>query len=251
MTDVSYPRYYSMLSIEYISIKAKIMKELLNKYLIWILYLLLATGINTYGQTQGCNFKPGNITLTLAGQTQAPTVVSYVVLLDANNIITYKSTPNNTTLYNVRVGGYQAASITYDMNQSIIPNIEVGSDFNNLEHCLKSNTVDLSVCDCNTYSSTITVPPANGINPQYVLTNGRGIIQAISTSTTFNNLTNDVYNLYVVCGNGSISNLTIGGKITNIAASNFCMPNPLPYIICTPDCVPLCVPISVVRTRTR
>jgi hypothetical protein len=89
----------------------------------------------------------------------------------------------------VTVGSYKAVAITWDNSQANAPVVEVGLNLNNVDHCWKSTAVDMSICDCNTTTNSITVPISTGVNPQYVLTNGRGVIQSIQSSTTFSGLT--------------------------------------------------------------
>jgi hypothetical protein len=184
----------------------------------------------------------------LTGQSQGTNIVTYIVLVDGGNIIKYKSALNATTIDNVAVGSYKAVAITWDNSQANAPVVEVGLNLNNVDHCWKSTAVDMSICDCNTTTNSITVPISAGVNPQYVLTNGRGVIQSIQSSTTFSGLTNDVYNVYVACGIGTKPNLLVGSNIKLVTTSDLCEPIPLPYVVCVAECAPvICMPMTVMK----
>ncbi|MDI9867379.1 hypothetical protein QM480_23755 [Flectobacillus sp. DC10W] len=229
------------------------MKKLVQKYFVIakvLQIILFVTFVNTVviGQNLGCNFKPGTITLNLTGQSQGSNIVTYIVLVDGGNIIKYKSALNATTIDNVVVGSYKAVAVTWDNTQANAPVLEIGLNLNNVDHCWKSIAVDMSICDCNTTTNSITVPVSTGLNPQYVLTNGRGVIQAIQPSTTFSGLTNDVYNVYVACGIGTAPNLLVGSNIKLVTTSDLCEPIPLPYVVCVAECAPvICLPMTVLK----
>lgn len=233
--------------------KIKDMGKMIQKYFgaiktIQIIGLIMATSVLALGQNLGCNFKPGTITLNLTGQSQGANIVTYVVLVDGGNVIRYKSGMNAATIDNVTVGSYKAVAVTWDNTQTNVPTLEVGVNLNSVDHCWKSTSVDLSICDCNTTTNSITVPVSLGINPQYVLTNGRGVIQSIQTSTTFSGLANEVYNVYVACGMGTKPNLLVGSNIKLVSTSDLCESIPLPYVVCVPECAPvICLPMTVVR----
>ncbi|NBB31602.1 hypothetical protein [Cellulophaga sp. BC115SP] len=229
------------------------MKNLIQKYFVTlralqIILFVAVTSAVSLGQNLGCNFKPGTITLNLTGQSQGTNIVTYIVLVDGGNIIKYKSALNATTIDNVAVGSYKAVAITWDNSQANAPVVEVGLNLNNVDHCWKSTAVDMSICDCNTTTNSITVPISAGVNPQYVLTNGRGVIQSIQSSTTFSGLTNDVYNVYVACGIGTKPNLLVGSNIKLVTTSDLCEPIPLPYVVCVAECAPvICMPMTVMK----
>jgi len=229
------------------------MKNLIQKYFVTvralqIILFVAVTSAVSLGQNLGCNFKPGTITLNLTGQSQGTNIVTYIVLVDGGNIIKYKSALNATTIDNVAVGSYKAVAITWDNSQANAPVVEVGLNLNNVDHCWKSTAVDMSICDCNTTTNSITVPISAGLNPQYVLTNGRGVIQSIQSSTTFSGLTNDVYNVYVACGIGTKPNLLVGSNIKLVTTSDLCEPIPLPYVVCVAECAPvICMPMTVMK----
>lgn len=213
-----------------------------------ILVLLIFCSFSIYGQTLGCNFKPGTIQLSLIGQSQGNTIESYVVLVDGGNIIRYKSSVNTGTINAVNVGSYKAIAITWDKTQANIPSVEVGKNISDVNHCWKSTSLDISICDCNTSTNSITVPVTAGISPRYILTDGKGIIQQIQTSTTFSGLSNGIYNQYTVCETGM--NIEVGSRITTIPNSNFCNIIPLSYVVCLLECEPIiCAPLVVSKIR--
>jgi hypothetical protein len=233
--------------------KNKIMKNSIQKYFVTIralqvILLVAVASAVTLGQNLGCNFKPGTITLNLTGQSQGTNIVTYIVLVDGGNVIKFKSGLNSTTIDNVTVGSYKAVAITWDNSQANAPVVEVGLNLNDVDHCWKSTAVDMSICDCNTTTNSITVPISTGVNPQYVLTNGRGVIQSIQSSTTFSGLNNDVYNVYVACGIGTKPNLLVGSNIKLVTTSDLCEPIPLPYVVCVAECAPvICMPMTVMK----
>lgn len=203
-------------------------------------------------QQMGCNYKAGDITFQLIGQSQGSNIVSQIVLVDGGDIIRYKSLPNQTTISNVFGGSYKAIAITYDQTQSPLPVIETGSNITLVGNCLKSIPVTISVCDCNTNINEITANiPVTGTTQQFVLTNGKGVIQKVSSKAHFEGLTNGVYNLYSVCGSAeSIQNVVVGGNIRNLPTENLCMATPLSYVVCLPDCKSeLCLPFIVVKRK--
>lgn len=199
-------------------------------------------------QTLGCNFKPGTIQLNLSGQSIGTNIVSYVVLVDGGNIIRYKSVVNSGTIEAVGVGSYKAVAITWDNSQLNLPSLEIGKNFTEIDHCLKSTAVDISICDCNTTTNSITVPSSVGLSPQYLLTDGRGVIQQVQSGTTFSGLSNGVYNHYVLCNTNP--SLVIGTKITTIPSTDFCRIVPLSYVVCVAECAPvICVPMVIAKIR--
>jgi len=188
------------------------MKKYFPKSFLLLLSLLMMCSFTVCSQTLGCNFKPGTIQLNLSGQSIGTNIVSYVVLVDGGNIIRYKSVVNSGTIEAVGVGSYKAVAITWDNSQLNLPSLEIGKNFTEIDHCLKSTAVDISICDCNTTTNSITVPSSVGLSPQYLLTDGRGVIQQVQSGTTFSGLSNGVYNHYVLCNTNP--SLVIGTKIT-------------------------------------
>lgn len=210
---------------------------------------LLSKGV--YSQSLGCNYKPGDITLILIGQSQGSNISSQIVLIDAGNIIRYKSEINQTTLFNVAIGSYKAVAITFDNH--VIPAVEVGKTIDEINNCLKSTAIVLNICDCNSSDNFISANlQIAGNNQQYVLTNGRGDILQIQTKPNFQSITNGVYNLYATCSDNSqqITGLVIGGSIRNISSTNLCLATPLSYVVCLQECkLEICVPFSITKIR--
>ena len=125
---------------------------------IFYIRLLLFLGLfllskEEYAQSLGCNFKPGDITLILSGQSQGANISSQVVLIDGGNIVRYKSLINQTTLFNVGTGSYKAVAITFD--NSVIPTVEVGKTIDDISNCLKTGAIPLNICDCNSSANRI------------------------------------------------------------------------------------------------
>jgi len=225
-----------------------VMKKYFPKSFLLLLSLLMICGYTMLGQTLGCNFKPGTIQLNLNGQSVGANIVSYVVLVDGGNIIRYKSVVNSGTIDAVGVGSYKAVAITWDNTQSNLPSLEIGKNLGDIDHCLKSTAVDLSICDCNTTTNSVTVPNSVGLSPQYILTDGRGVIQQVQNGTTFSGLSNGVYNHYVLC-NTNLS-AVIGTKITTLPSTDFCRIMPLSYVVCVAECAPvICVPMVIAKIR--
>lgn len=224
------------------------MKKYFPKSFLLLSSLLMMCSFTVCSQTLGCNFKPGTIQLNLSGQSIGANIVSYVVLVDGGNIIRYKSVVNSGTIEAVGVGSYKAIAITWDNSQSNLPSLEIGKNFTEIDHCLKSTAVDISICDCNTTTNSITVPSSVGLSPQYLLTDGRGVIQQVQSGTTFSGLSNGVYNHYVLCDTNS--SLAIGAKITTIPSTDFCRIMPLSYVVCVAECAPvICVPMVIAKIR--
>jgi len=224
------------------------MKKYFPKSFLLLLSLLMMCSFTICSQTLGCNFKPGTIQLNLSGQSIGTNIVSYVVLVDGGNIIRYKSVVNSGTIEAVGVGSYKAVAITWDNSQLNLPSLEIGKNFTEIDHCLKSTAVDISICDCNTTTNSITVPSSVGLSPQYLLTDGRGVIQQVQSGTTFSGLSNGVYNHYVLCNTNP--SLVIGAKITTIPSTDFCRIVPLSYVVCVAECAPvICVPMVIAKIR--
>jgi hypothetical protein len=204
-----------------------------------------------FSQNLGCNYKPGDIVLTLTGQTTGSSISSQVILIDANQIIRYKSLVNQTKLFNVAIGSYKAIAITFDNTQQ--PLVEIGKNIDEINNCLKSVAVPLNICDCNSSENFISASlQVKGENQKFVLTNGKGVIQQIANTPYFQGITNGVYNLYVACSgiNQPISGMIIGGSIGNIATANLCMETPLSYVVCLSECkVELCIPYTIIKTK--
>jgi len=205
-------------------------------------------------QNLGCNYKPGDITFNLSGQTQGAQVNTFIVLIDGGNIIRYKSALNQKTLLNVGVGSYQAVAITYDITQNIIPLIEIGTNINLIGNCSKSIAVPISICDCNTNNNFINATlSVTGLNKQYVLTNGKGVIQQISSTANFQGLTDGVYNLYVVCNDVSstLPSVVVGANILGVPSTNLCLSAPLSYVVCLPPSCKenVCIPYTVTKSK--
>ncbi len=225
-----------------------VMKKYYQRNFLLLSSLLIMCSFTVCSQTLGCNFKPGTIQLNLSGQSTGANIVSYVVLVDGGNIIKYKSLVNSGTIDAVSVGSYKAIAITWDNTQSNLPTLDVGKNLNDIEHCWKSTSVELSICDCNTTTNSITVPSSVGASPQYLLTDGKGIIQQVQNGTTFSGLANGVYNHYVVCNTNTSA--VIGTKITTIPATDFCRIMPLSYVVCVAECAPvICVPMIIAKIR--
>lgn len=224
------------------------MKKYFQSSFLLLISVLLLLSLNVFSQTLGCNFKPGAIQLNLSGQSKGTTIVSYVVLVDASNIVRYKSLENSGVIESVNAGSYKAVALTWDTRQENLPKIEIGKNLTEIDHCLKSTTVDLSICDCNTATNSITVPSSVGQSPQYILTDGKGIIQQVQNSTTFSGLNNGVYNHYVLCN--SNSNAIVGAKIMTVPSTDFCRIVPLSYVVCLAECAPvICVPMVIAKIR--
>lgn len=228
-----------------------------TRLLLFLGLFLLSEGI--YAQNLGCNYKPGDITLTLSGQSQGANISSQIMLLDTNNIIRYKSLINQTTLFNVVIGNYKAVAITFD--NRVVPVVEVGKTINDISNCLKSAAIPINICDCNSTDNFISanfpvLSPAVGKGGipaiQYVLTNGKGVILQIQNTPNFQSITNGVYNVYGACADnsGPIAGLALGGSIRNINSTNLCFATPQSYVVCLPECkLEICIPFSITKIR--
>lgn len=204
----------------------------------------------------GCNYKSGDVSVTLSGQSSGANITSKVVLLDANNTIKYISNANSTTLSSVLAGNYSAVGITYDNAQ--IPNLVIGGTLANVTSCYKTTPLSTLVCDCNTLVSVISATPTgqsskSGQINKFVLTNGNGIILQIGDASNYTGLTDGVYNMYAVSYDGgqTINNLSIGSNIQSVSSSCLSISEPVSYIVCLPvNCkADVCIPFTVKKTK--
>lgn len=193
-------------------------------------------------QTSTCNFKAGNVTLVLSGQSTGSNITSQLILTNASGVIQYVSAANNTTLSNVASGNYLAYGVTYDSSTN--PNLAVGGNINSVGFCYKTTSIPLSVCDCNNATGTLAASvsgqtTAAGQVNKYVLTDGKGQILAIDNVPTFTGYGNGVYNIYGVSydGNGTINGLAVNNNISNVSGSCVIVTPGIGYIVCLPELV--------------
>lgn len=187
---------------------------------------------------QTCAYKVGTVTMSLSGQTTGATISSQLVLTNTIGIVQYVSTPNNLTIPNVAAGNYRAIAITY--NNSSAPNLTVGTDMNSVGSCNKTIPVSMGVCDCNNATGVFAVTQTGQTNKagqinNYVLTNGKGIILAISSTPNFSNNGNGVYNVYGISYTGTVNNLVIGGLISSVNGDCVDITQGLGYVVCVPE----------------
>jgi uncharacterized repeat protein (TIGR01451 family) len=204
--------------------------------------LLLLSIKPSQAQTGACNFKAGNVTLVLSGQSTGANITSQLVLTNSSGIIQYVSTANNTTLNNVSPGNFLAYGVTYDSSTN--PNLTVGGNINSVGFCYKTTSIPLSVCDCNNSTGTLSASVSGqtavaGQVNKYALTDGKGIILAIDNVPTFTGYGNGVYNIYGVSydSNGTINGLSINSNINNVSGSCVNISQGSGYIVCMPELV--------------
>lgn len=209
-------------------------------FLFLLLPLTFMSSTTLQAQSGVCNFKAGNVSLVLSGQSTGANISSQLVLTNSTGLIQYVSTVNNTNLTNVAAGNYLAYGITYDASTN--PNLVVGGNINSVGFCYKTTSIPLSVCDCNNSTGTLSASVtgqsylAGQIN-KYVLTDGKGQILAIDNFPTFTGYGNGVYNIYGVSYDGSsaVNGLNINGNISNVNGSCVSVTPGTGYIICLPD----------------
>lgn len=210
--------------------------------------LLLVMGLfflptnSLQAQTGTCNFKAGNVTLVLSGQSTGAGITSQLILTNSSGTIQYVSAANNTTLSNVVPGNYLAYGVTYDSSTN--PNLTVGGNVNSVGFCYKTTSIPLNVCDCNNSTGTLSASVSGqtaiaGQVNRYVLTDGSGLILAIDNVPTFTGYGNGVYNIYGVSydGNGTINGLAAGNNISAVSGSCVSVTPGTGYIICLPELV--------------
>jgi uncharacterized repeat protein (TIGR01451 family) len=191
-------------------------------------------------QTSTCNFKAGNVTLVLSGQSTGANITSQLILTNATGVIQYVSSANNTTLNNVAPGSYLAYGVTYDPSTN--PNLAVGGNVNSVGFCYKTSPIPLNVCDCNNSTGILSASVSGqttiaGQVNKYVLTDGKGQILAIDNIPTFTGYGNGVYNIYGVSydGNGTVNGLTVNNNISNVSGSCVSVTIGTGYIVCLPE----------------
>lgn len=212
------------------------------------LILLLVVGLfflptkSLQAQTSTCNFKAGNVTLVLSGQSTGSNITSQLILTNATGVIQYVSAANNTSLSNVTSGNYLAYGVTYDSSTNL--NLVVGGNVNSVSFCYKTTSIPLSVCDCNNATGTLAASVSGqttvaGQVNKYVLTDGKGQILAIDNVPTFTGYGNGVYNIYGVSydGNGTLNGLTLGNNISSLSGSCVSITPGTGYIVCLPELV--------------
>lgn len=145
--------------------------------LILMMGLLMLPNTSVHAQTGVCNFKAGNVTLVLSGQSTGANITSKLVLTNSSGLIQYVSAANNTTISNVNPGNYLAYGVTYDSSTN--PNLVVNGNINSVGFCYKTTSIPLSVCDCNNNTGTLSASVSGqstvaGQTNAYVLTDGKG-----------------------------------------------------------------------------
>ena len=209
-------------------------------FLFLLLPLTFMSSNAVQAQSGVCNFKTGNVSLVLSGQSTGANISSQLVLTNSSGVIKYVSSVNNTSLTNVVAGSYLAYGVTYDATTN--PNLTVGGNINSVGFCYKTTSIPLSVCDCNNSTGTISASVsgqssvAGQIN-KYVLTDGKGQILAIDNFPTFTGYGNGVYNIYGVSYDGSsaVNGLYINGNVSNINGSCVSVTAGTGYIVCLPE----------------
>ena len=221
------------------SIFSRITKSVI---LLLVMGLLFLPTKSLQAQTGTCNFKAGNVTLVLSGQSTGAGITSQLVLTNSSGIIQYVSAANNTTLSNVAPGNYLAYGVTYDASTN--PNLTVGGNVNSVGFCYKTTSIPLNVCDCNNATGTLSASVSGqtaiaGQVNKYVLTDGKGLILAIDNVPTFTGYGNGVYNIYGVSydGNGTINGLALGNNISSVSGSCVSVTPGTGYIVCLPELV--------------
>lgn len=209
-------------------------------FLFLLLPLIFMSSTSVHGQSGACNFKTGNVTLVLSGQSTGANISSQLVLTNSSGVIQYVSTVNNTSLTNVVAGNYLAYGITYDTSTN--PNLTVGGNINSVGFCYKTTSIPLSVCDCNNSTGTLSASVSGqssvaGQVNKYVLTDGKGQILAIDNFPTFTGYGNGVYNIYGVSydGNGTINGLAVNNNISSVNGSCVSVTPGTGYIVCLPE----------------
>ncbi|PWK17629.1 putative repeat protein (TIGR01451 family) [Arcicella aurantiaca] len=216
------------------------MAKSLILFLVMVLFFIPTKSLNA--QTGTCNFKAGNVTLVLSGQSTGSNITSQLVLTNATGVIQYVSAANNTTLNNVTAGSYLAYGITYDASTN--PNLAVGGNVNSVGFCYKTTSIPLNVCDCNNASGILSASVSGqtsiaGQVNKYVLTDGKGQILAIDNVPTFTGYGNGVYNIYGVSydGNGTVNGLAVNNNISGVSGSCVSVTTGTGYIVCLPALV--------------
>lgn len=209
---------------------------------VWIISFILFPVKSLQAQTGPCNFKTGNVTLVLSGQSTGANITSQMVLTNTSGIIQYVSNANNTTITNVPVGNYLAYGITYDTSTN--PNLTVGGNINAVGFCYKTTSIPLSVCDCNNSSGTLSASVSGqttiaGQVNKYALTDGKGNILAIDNVPTFTGYGNGIYNIYAISydGAGTLNGLAINNNISSVSGSCVNVSQGTGYIVCMPELV--------------
>lgn len=207
-----------------------------------VMGLFFLTTQSVQAQTGTCNFKAGNVTLVLSGQSTGSNITSQLVLTNSSGVIQYISAANNTTLNNVAPGNYLAYGVTYDSSTN--PNLSIGGNVNSVGFCYKTTSIPLSVCDCNNATGTLSASVSGqttiaGQVNKYVLTDGKGQILAIDNVPTFTGYGNGVYNIYGVSydGNGTINGLAINNNISSVSGSCVSVTPGTGYIVCLPELI--------------
>ena len=201
------------------------------------LCLILLFKYDTKAQT--CDYKVGTVSMNLTTQSTGGNFASKLVLTNSSGIIQYVSAINSYTIPSVGTGTYNAIAVTYN-NDSSAPNLAVGSDINLVGSCNKTSPVSIGVCDCNNSTGVFAITQTGqttqpGQINKFVLTNGKGVISAISSTPNFSNNGNGVYNVYGVSYTGTINNLAIGGLITSVSGQCVNTTQGLGYVVCVPE----------------
>lgn len=142
------------------------------------------------------------------------------------------------------VGDYQVYAINYETSGGI-SNYNTGNNISSVTGgCLVTSNVAFSVCACNfAANETITFNAAGGdigtgsATTQYALTDSGGIIQAISSNTTFPGQAEGVYNIYAITYDtaSGISNLAVNNNISAVTGSCADISDALGFGICGAD----------------
>lgn len=205
------------------------------------------TSVNKHGcpiELTNCDYNTNTIQFNIA--TAPPINKSTIYLLvdaQTTNIIAI----NNTTSFSGFIGSktYMLVSFSYEDDASLT-GLFVGAPLSNLKAACSdfSNALPIKVCSplvesnlCDTKTSSISLKLSESAPPntQYVLINKEGVIQQISPTASFSNLSiPQLYNAFAFTYNddGSLNNFSVGKNIAQVTANCFDWSNPLPIRTC-------------------
>ncbi|MBN8820645.1 MULTISPECIES: Ig-like domain-containing protein [unclassified Spirosoma] len=185
----------------------------------------------------GCDYKVGTpISLSITGNnTDAGFATAYVLVNASTNTIAYVT--NAFPFTGVAAGQYLAYSINRD-NSGSAPDLNVGNPISSIGGtCVSlSEPLPIGVCDCdNIKNSTITVQVTNqnaSLTQEYLLTDGKGVILAVSSVPSFSALQDGVYNVYAINYSGTIQGAVVGSKVGAITGICKDISAPMGFVIC-------------------
>lgn len=212
-----------------------------NKKYLSLFLLLLVFPLFTHAQNS-CNFIEGeDISFQVNGQNTSANFTQHFVLTNSSGVIQYSTATLPFSI--VAQGYYQAYAINYDHTQTA-PTTTLGTNIAAIGgDCVEiSSPLDIGVCDCNNITGTLSFNGSgqnanSDFTQKYVLTDEKGLIVSIHSSSPINGLTTGIYNVFAVNYDHTLTvpTLNAGTSIFSIGGDCVQVSAPLGFVVCRHD----------------